>query len=102
RRHTRCYRDWSSDVCSSDLLLGHTDTVLPLGTLASMPFRVEGGRAYGPGVHDMKACLVVLLDAMQRADPRRRRALRVFLTADEEIGRASCGEEGGGRWSPCH
>jgi len=71
------------------LLLGHTDTVWPLGTLASMPFRVEGGRAYGPGVHDMKACLVVLLDAMQRADPRRRRALRVFLTADEEVGSVS-------------
>ena len=31
------------------LLLGHGDTVWPVGTLAEMPFRVEGGRAYGPG-----------------------------------------------------
>lgn len=67
------------------LLLGHTDTVWPVGTLESMPFRVDGGRAYGPGVHDMKACLVVLLEAIRRADPERR-ALRVFLTADEEMG----------------
>jgi glutamate carboxypeptidase len=71
------------------LLLGHTDTVWPVGTLESMPFRVEGGRAYGPGVHDMKACLVVLLDAIRRADGRRRRALRVFLTGDEELGSVS-------------
>jgi glutamate carboxypeptidase len=67
------------------LLIGHTDTVWPEGTLASMPFRVEGGRAYGPGVYDMKACLVVLLEAIRLAGDGRR-ALRVFLTADEEMG----------------
>jgi glutamate carboxypeptidase len=67
------------------LLLGHTDTVWPLGTLEVMPFRVEGDRAYGPGIYDMKACLVVLLEAIRLAGEERR-ALRVFLTADEEIG----------------
>ena len=67
------------------LLLGHTDTVWPLGTLASLPFRVEGDRAYGPGTYDMKACLVLLLEAIRLAGPTRR-ALRVFLTADEEQG----------------
>ena len=67
------------------LLLGHVDTVWPVGTLADMPFRIENGRAYGPGAYDMKAGLVVLLEAV-RAAGRRRRALRVFLTADEEIG----------------
>jgi glutamate carboxypeptidase len=67
------------------LLLGHTDTVWPAGTLASMPFRVDDGRAYGPGVYDMKACLVVLLEAIRLAGDERR-ALRVFLTADEEMG----------------
>ena len=66
------------------LLLGHLDTVWPRGTLASLPWRVEGGRAYGPGVHDMKGGLVVLLEAIRRA--RADRALRVFLTADEEVG----------------
>lgn len=67
------------------LLLGHTDTVWPVGTLETLPFRVENGRAFGPGVYDMKGCLVVLLEAIAVAG-RRRRALRVFLTADEEMG----------------
>src|ERR1041384_5607554 len=47
------------------LLLGHTDTVWPIGTLESMPYRVDGDRAYGPGVYDMKGCLVVLLEAIR-------------------------------------
>jgi glutamate carboxypeptidase len=67
------------------LLVGHTDTVWPEGTLASMPFRVEDDRAYGPGVYDMKGCLVVLVEATRLATGRTR-ALRVFLTADEEMG----------------
>lgn len=67
------------------LLLGHTDTVWELGALRTMPFRIEGDRAYGPGCYDMKAGLVVLLAAIREAGPSRR-ALRVFLTADEEMG----------------
>jgi glutamate carboxypeptidase len=67
------------------LLLGHTDTVWPVGTLASMPFRVDADRAYGPGTYDMKASLVLLVEAVRLAGERRR-ALRVFLTADEEKG----------------
>jgi glutamate carboxypeptidase len=73
------------------LLLGHTDTVWPEGTLAAMPFRVEDGRAYGPGVYDMKASLVLLLAAIDEATGGRR-ALRVFLTADEEQGSRSARE----------
>ena len=67
------------------LVLGHLDTVWPHGTLARLPFRVERGRAYGPGAYDMKAGLVIILEAIEEAD-RGRRALRVFLTADEEMG----------------
>jgi glutamate carboxypeptidase len=67
------------------LLVGHTDTVWPEGTLATMPFRTEDGRAYGPGTYDMKGCLVVLVEALRLATERTR-ALRVFLTADEEMG----------------
>lgn len=67
------------------LLSGHADTVWPVGTLEWMPFRVDGDRAYGPGAYDMKACLVVMLEAIRRAGDERR-ALRVFLTADEEMG----------------
>jgi glutamate carboxypeptidase len=67
------------------LLVGHADTVWPVGTLEGMPFRLEQGRAYGPGAYDMKAGLVVLVEAI-RAAGAGRRALRVFLTADEETG----------------
>ena len=67
------------------LLSAHCDTVWPVGTLAQMPFRVEGSTAYGPGAYDMKAGIVVLLEAIRLAGDDRR-ALRVFLTGDEEIG----------------
>ena len=50
-----------------------------------MPFVAEGDVARGPGVYDMKACLVLLLAAIDEAGSGRR-ALRVFLTADEEQG----------------
>lgn len=74
------------------LVLGHMDTVYPLGTIASMPFRASGGRARGPGTFDMKGGLVMALfaiDALRScgAQPRKR---CVFLwTSDEEIGSES-------------
>jgi glutamate carboxypeptidase len=46
------------------MVLGHMDTVYPLGTLAKMPFRVSGGRAWGPGTFDMKGGLVLALFAV--------------------------------------
>jgi len=71
------------------LVLGHYDTVYASGTLAKMPFRVSGGKAYGPGVFDMKAGLVQALFALETLQ-QSRAALRkrlVFLwTSDEEIG----------------
>ena len=49
------------------LVLGHFDTVWPIGTLERMPFRLdETGRAHGPGVFDMKASLVVFLAVMEQ------------------------------------
>jgi glutamate carboxypeptidase len=66
------------------LLLAHLDTVWARGTLDRMPWRVEAGRAYGPGAYDMKGGIVVLLEALRRTASTR--ALRVVLTADEEIG----------------
>ena len=66
-------------------VIGHCDTVWPEGTLATMPFVAEGDVARGPGAYDMKACLVLVLAAIDEAGPARR-ALRVFLTADEEQG----------------
>lgn len=66
------------------LLLGHVDTVWPRGSLARLPFRVEDGRAYGPGTYDMKGGLVVLLEALRRTETHH--ALRIVVNADEEVG----------------
>lgn len=75
------------------LILGHLDTVHPLGTLAKMPFRVSSGRAWGPGTFDMKGGLVQALfavDALRTERLHLRGRVRkrfVFLwTSDEEIG----------------
>lgn len=66
-------------------LVGHCDTVWPEGTLTTMPFVADGDIARGPGVYDMKGCLVLMLAAIDEAGAGRR-PLRVFLTADEEQG----------------
>jgi glutamate carboxypeptidase len=71
------------------LVLGHLDTVYPIGTIAKMPFRVKGGRAWGPGTFDMKGGLVMALAAVDglRAVGARPRKRVVFLwTSDEEVG----------------
>src|SRR5215469_6103186 len=47
------------------MLLGHFDTVWPLGTLAKMPFRTVDDRIYGPGVLDMKASFVMVIYALR-------------------------------------
>jgi len=70
------------------LLLGHFDTVWPLGTLAKMPFRLDSGRAYGPGVYDMKAGIVMMLFAIRSlsAQGELSRPVTVLLDTDEEVG----------------
>ncbi len=70
-------------------LLGHLDTVFPVGTLAQRPFRVAEGRATGPGVYDMKGGLAVLVEALAElrgAGARPRRPLRILVSCDEEVG----------------
>ena len=47
------------------LLLGHTDTVHPRGTLRQRPWREEGGKIYAPGIFDMKAACAVALEALR-------------------------------------
>jgi glutamate carboxypeptidase len=69
------------------LLLGHLDTVWQAGTLAELPWRVDGGRAHGPGVFDMKAGVVVgmaVLTAMVRES--RPHPVSLLLVPDEEVG----------------
>lgn len=69
------------------LLLGHLDTVWPLGTLDRMLWRVEAGWAYGPGVLDMKAGVVMAIEALRllrESDPAR--PVVLLLSGDEETG----------------
>ena len=71
------------------LALGHSDTVWPLGTLASMPFRHAKGRLWGPGVLDMKAGVAFFLFAMQALvdlDVPVPRRVVLQLNSDEEVG----------------
>jgi glutamate carboxypeptidase len=69
------------------VLMGHRDTVFPDGTAAERPFRIEGDRAYGPGVADMKAGLVIntfVLEAFARAGGAPIPLVSLY-TSDEEI-----------------
>lgn len=75
------------------LLLGHFDTVWPVGQLARMPVRIAEGRLFGPGVLDMKAGLAVALTAMKVLDAAvpaaSRPPVRLLATSDEEVGSRS-------------
>ena len=71
------------------LLLGHLDTVWEKGTIARMPFRVRGGRAYGPGALDMKSGIVTglfALWALRLLGVPLQKKVVLLLGADEEIG----------------
>ncbi|WP_433386245.1 M20 family metallopeptidase [Micromonospora sp. KLBMP9576] len=74
---------WSAER-QDVLLLGHFDTVFPIGTIRSRPFTVRGNIATGPGVCDMKAGIVQMFGALSLiADTS---AVGVLLTCDEESG----------------
>jgi len=76
------------DSASPILLLGHLDTVWPLGTLQSMPCRIRDSRLWGPGTLDMKAGVAMACTALEllaEADLLRREII-VLLNSDEEIG----------------
>jgi len=71
------------------LLLGHMDTVHPVGTLKDLPFRREGDICYGPGLMDMKGGNYVYLDALRKllaAGIDTSLPVTVLFTPDEEIG----------------
>src|SRR5208282_4068898 len=79
------------------LLLGHYDTVYPLGTLATMPCREVGNKLTGPGVLDMKSGIALMLHALaalqdwhqEECHGKLPRPLTVFLVSDEEVGSES-------------
>jgi len=70
-------------------VLGHYDTVYSSGTLAEMPFRIRGQKAYGPGIFDMKAGItqaMYALEALQHTRAPLRKRVVFLWTSDEEIG----------------
>jgi glutamate carboxypeptidase len=75
------------------LLLGHMDTVYPIGTISKMPCHVSKGRVWGPGVLDMKAGIALALHVIEAMltwnDGKPPRPLTVLLVSDEEVGSAS-------------
>jgi glutamate carboxypeptidase len=74
------------------LVMGHLDTVHPIGTLAKLPFRREGDRAWGPGIYDMKGGNYLALEAIRllaRAGRTTKRPVTMLLTSDEEVGSPS-------------
>ena len=71
------------------LILCHMDTVWPTGTLQEMPYRIQNGLVYGPGVLDMKAGIAINLHALEALGalglaPQRR--VRMVFNSDEEVG----------------
>src|SRR5262245_36775779 len=71
------------------LVIGHLDTVWPLGTLQSRPFHVEDGLAYGPGVFDMKAGVAIAafaVKALMELGRSPSRPVTLLMTCDEETG----------------
>ena len=87
RCHPHPPRRQAAPTRSPIVLMGHRDTVFPKGEVARRPFRIEDGRAYGPGVVDMKAGLVMnafVLAAFKRFGGAPA-PLAGLITSDEEI-----------------
>ena len=84
-----CLAAWTApQALPPVLLLGHMDTVHPVGSFPGGPWRVEGDNVYGPGVHDCKGGLVIALyviRALQHAGYDRRQ-LKLVTVSDEETG----------------
>ena len=71
------------------LLLGHTDTVHPVGTNLANPTRIQDGKFYGCGVFDMKAGVVLMIEALRFftvSGIKPTRPITILLSCDEEVG----------------
>lgn len=75
---------WRATAGPEVLLICHVDTVFPAGTIQQRPFRVEGSRAFGPGVFDMKSGIVIALEALSVV--ARPECVALLITGDEETG----------------
>ena len=94
-KHLRCEFDLPGPRKPREgriLALAHSDTVWPLGTLSSMPFRQQKGRLWGPGVLDMKSGIVFFLfavRALRELDIPVARRVVLQVNSDEEVGSES-------------
>lgn len=71
------------------MLLGHTDTVHPVGTNEQNPTRIDGDKFYGCGIFDMKANIVLMIEALRYfavTGTRPARPITILLSCDEEVG----------------
>ncbi|MBC7899856.1 MAG: M20 family metallopeptidase, partial [Saprospiraceae bacterium] len=71
------------------LLLGHTDTVHPVGTSFENPTRIDGNKFYGCGIFDMKANIILMLEALRyfaESGEKPSRPITILLSCDEEVG----------------
>lgn len=89
--HLRARFDFGHDLSEDQVLvIGHLDTVWPVGTLDRMPFRLTPeGAAHGPGVFDMKSGIAIAvraLNAIRTLGLQTKRPVTLLLTCDEEIG----------------
>ena len=91
--HVRATYNPANTSTASDakpgLVLCHFDTVWPVGSLATHPFRIEDGKAYGPGIFDMQTSLVLaeyVLHAVAALALTLPRPLTILMTSDEEVG----------------
>lgn len=87
--HLRLNAFFGSPDIKPILILGHTDTVHPRGSVQQRPWRVEDGKAFGPGVFDMKAncaLAIEIIRALGYTGMEPRRHIVLLLTCDEETG----------------
>lgn len=78
---------WRGGDSTRVLIIGHHDTVFPLGALAARPFTIADGKVTGPGVFDMKAGIVQAVHAVgSLADAT---GIEILITSDEEVGSAT-------------
>ena len=75
---------WAGGGIPKVLIVGHHDTVFPIGTVAKRPFKVEGDNAFGPGVFDMKGGIIQAIYALSALEDVSH--VEVLITSDEEIG----------------
>lgn len=85
-----CFEISNTDKEAYDvLLLGHIDTVFPAGTVQERPFIIKDKRAYGPGVIDMKSCILstyYALEQLQAEGKLQDKAVCLILNSEEEVG----------------